>query len=144
MFDAQQRDEERVAACLRDDPRAGIDEVGRRAAGNHIAGVLFVSRRVGDDELAFVRREIAVGHVDGNALFAFGLQSVEQQCVVDVVAGVAHALAVAFEGVELVFIDFLAVKQQPPDEGRFAVVHRTGGQETKQVFLLVVSEKLFN
>ncbi len=47
-------------------------------ACNHIARVLFVPRRVGDDEFPFRRGKIAVCHIDRNALFAFGFQSVGQ------------------------------------------------------------------
>ena len=35
--------------------------------------------RVGNDELAFFSREITVGHINGNALLAFGLQAIYQQ-----------------------------------------------------------------
>ena len=38
-----------------------------------------MARRVGDDELALVGGEVAVGHVDGDALLALGLQAVHQQ-----------------------------------------------------------------
>lgn len=118
MLDAQQRYEERVAPCLRDDSRTGVDqddsEVGRRAAGYHVARVLLVARRVGDDELALVRGEVSVGHVDGDALLALGLQSVAEQGVVDVVAGVAHTFAVAFQGGELVFVEFFESKSRRP------------------------------
>ena len=100
-----------MATGLRNDTRAGIDQddgqVGRRTAGNHVTRVLLVSRRVGNDEFAFVGREVAVSHVDGNALFAFGLESVAQQCIVNLSGtGVTYACRVAFEGRELVFVEF--------------------------------------
>ena len=148
MLDAQERDEERVAARLRDDACAGVDEddgqVGRGAARNHVARVLLVARGVGYDELALVGREIAVGHVDGDALFALGFEAVEQEGVVDVFAGVAHALAVAFEGGELVFVDFFAVEEQTADERRLSVVHAACREEAQQVFLFVLIKKLLN
>ena len=54
VLDAKQRDEERVAPRLRDNPHAGIHQnhrqVGSRAAGNHVARILLVSGGVGDDE----------------------------------------------------------------------------------------------
>jgi hypothetical protein len=49
-----------------------IGEVGGRGAGGHVARVLLVARRVGDDELAPVGGEVAVGDVDGDALLALG------------------------------------------------------------------------
>ena len=114
VLDAQQGNEERMAARLRDDAQAGIhqddSQVGRRAARNHVARILLMSRRVGNDELALVGREVAVGHVNGDALLALGLQPVQQQRIVDMVAGIAHALAVALQRIELVFVYLLAVK----------------------------------
>ena len=97
-----------MATRLRNHTRTGIHQndgkVGSRTAGDHIAGVLFVSRSVGNDELTVIRTEIAVSHIDGDPLFAFGFQAVQQQSVVDMVAGIPHALAVAFEGIQLVFV----------------------------------------
>lgn len=50
--------------------------IGGRCARYHVAGVLFVSGRVGDDEFALGRGEIAVGDIDGDALFALGGKAV--------------------------------------------------------------------
>ncbi len=62
---------------------AGVDEnngqVGRGGSCHHVARVLLVARRVGDDEFAFGGGKIAVGHVDGNALFSFGRKAVGDQ-----------------------------------------------------------------
>ncbi len=41
-------------------------------------------RRVGDDELALVGGEVAVGNVDGDALLALGGEAVDQEREVDV------------------------------------------------------------
>jgi hypothetical protein len=71
-------------------PFARVDqqhrEVRRRGAGGHVAGVLLVARRVGDDELALLGGEEAVGDVDGDALFAFGCEAVDEQGEIDVLA----------------------------------------------------------
>ena len=81
--DAEQRGDERVAARLLDDAVARVDEhdreVGGRGAGDHVARVLHVAGRVGDDERAPRRREVAVGDVDRDALLALGAQAVGQQ-----------------------------------------------------------------
>ena len=62
---------------------AGIDQdhgkVRRARPGHHVAGVLFVPGAIGDDELAPLGGEEAIGDVDGNALFAFGRQAIDQQ-----------------------------------------------------------------
>ena len=45
-------------------------------SGDHIASVLHMARRVGDDELAPWSRKIFVSHIYGDALFSFGFQPV--------------------------------------------------------------------
>jgi hypothetical protein len=42
-----------------------------------------VARRIGDDVLARAGREVAVGDVYGDALFALGLQAIGKQRQVD-------------------------------------------------------------
>ena len=87
VADADQRDQVAVAPGLGQHPLAGVDEdhrhLGGGGAGDHVAGVLLVAGGVGDDELALVGGEEAVGDVDGDPLLALGLQAVEEQGVVD-------------------------------------------------------------
>ena len=98
----------RKVCRLRNDTHTCIHQnncqVSCRAPGNHVACVLLVSRSIGNDKLTIVGREVAVCHVDGDALFALRLQAVQQKGVVNVVAGISHALAVAFQCVQLVLI----------------------------------------
>jgi hypothetical protein len=130
-----------VAAGLGQHALAGVDQdhgrVGGRGAGDHVAGVLLVAGRVGDDELALVGGEEAVGDVDGDALLALGGQAVDQQGEVDRAALGADPLGVGFEGRHLVLEDHLAVVEQPADQGRLAVVHRPAGDEAQQRLVLV-------
>ena len=67
---------------------AGVDEddgeVGGGGGGHHVTGILLVAGGVGDDELARARAEVAVGHVNGDALLAFGLQAVGEERQVDI------------------------------------------------------------
>lgn len=82
-------------------------------ARNHIARVLFVPRRVGDDEFPFRRGKIAVCHIDRNALFAFGFQSVGQD---GEVYGFFQTVAFAgFQGFDLVGQQGFAVVEQSSD-----------------------------
>jgi hypothetical protein len=83
---------------------------------------------VGNDELARLGGEVAVGHVDGDALLALGLQAVGEQRQVDRVAGRA-----ALQHVELVGEDGLAVEQQAADQGGLAVVDRAGGEKSERL-----------
>ncbi|MNL84284.1 hypothetical protein D3C87_2122110 [compost metagenome] len=48
-------------------------QLAGRRTGRHITGVLFMPRRIGNDEFALLGGEIAIRHVDGNALLALGL-----------------------------------------------------------------------
>ncbi len=112
-------------------------KIGGRGAGRHVARVLLVAGRVGDDELALGRREEAVGDVDGDALLALGLQPVDQQGEIDVVAGRAVLLRIALERGELVLEYLPGVRQQPADQRRLAVVDRTAGQEAQQRLALL-------
>jgi hypothetical protein len=90
-----------------------------------------VARGVGDDELAVGRREVAVGHVDGDALLALRAQPVGQQRQVGVV--VALGDAGGLDGLELVLEDRLRVVEQTADQGRLAVVDRARRGEAEEV-----------
>ena len=74
-----------MAPGLRKHALARIDEDNRRirgrGAGHHIARVLCMPRRVGDDVIASWRGEGAVGHVDGDFLRALSRRAVEQKAL---------------------------------------------------------------
>jgi hypothetical protein len=93
---------------------------------HHVAGVLLVAGCIGDDELALAGREVAVGDVDRDALFALGLEAVGQQREVD-----RRIAGTRLQRVELVGEDRPAVEQQAADQGALAVVDRAGGQEAQ-------------
>ena len=135
VLDAEEVGDEGVAAGLFDDAFAGVDEddgeVGGGGAGDHVAGVLDVAGGVGDDEFAAGGGEVAVGDVDGDALFAFGAEAVGEEGEVDVVG--AALGGGALEGFELVFEDVFGVVEEAADEGALAVVHAAGGGEAEEV-----------
>ncbi len=121
--------DERVKEGLLHQAVEGVNQdesnVGRRGTGHHVPGVLDVAGRVGNYELPLRRSEVAVGHVDGDASFAFGFQSVGEQ-------GEVYAFFPALgaglgNGLILVFEDRLRVVQQAADEGGFTVVYGAGG-----------------
>ena len=111
---------------LRQHANTRIDQddgkVGGRRASHHVARVLLVPRAIGDDELAPVRREIAIGNIDRDALFAFGGQPVDQQRKVDGFALRAKALAVALKRGKLIVEQRFRLEKQTPDQCRLAVV----------------------
>ena len=135
VADAQERRDHCVAPALLDEALAGVDqhegEVGRGGTGHHVPGVLGVARGVGDDELAARRREVAVRHIDRDALLALGPQAVGEQRQVRVLEALVAARAL--DGLELVLEDVLALVEQAADEGALAVVDRTGGGEPEQL-----------
>jgi hypothetical protein len=124
-----------VPAGLLREALAGVHEhqteVGGGGAGDHVAGVLHVTRGVRDDELALRGREVAVGHVDRDALLTLGPQAVGEQREVGVV--VAPGDRRRLHGRELVGEDRLRVEQQPPDQRGLAVVDGAGGGETEKI-----------
>ena len=115
-------------------------QIGIGGAGRHVAGILLVARRIGDDELALVGGKEPIGDVDGDALLALGGKPIDQQRKVD--AFVAGGAVAAFlrEAGELVVEDQLAVIEQPPDQGGLAVVDAAAGQEAQQRLVGLLGE----
>ena len=89
-------------------------------------------RRVGDDKSAPRRRKKTVGDIDRDALLALVFEPIEQQREIDVAAGRAETPRLAFECFELVGQNQFGVVEQPADQGRFAVIDRSAGQEAQQ------------
>ena len=138
---AQQRSDVGVAAGLLQhaEPRVDQDDgdVGRGRAGRHVARVLHVPGRVGDDELALGSRKVAVRNVDRDALFALRLEAIGEQRKVDL-----HARATrrSLHRGQLVFVDAVRIVQKTTDQRGFAVIDRAHGDEAKQLLLLVLLE----
>ena len=99
-LDAEQMSEVAVPPRLRQHAFARIDENDRqirsRSARDHVAGVLLVAGRIGDDEFALLGGKVAVGDVDGDSLFALGGESVDQQRKIDIRPCVPIRLLSAF------------------------------------------------
>ena len=123
---------------------AGVDRSTARSQSgwSHVPRVLLVPGRVGDDELPLLGREVAVGHVDRDALFPLGSKPVDEQRQVGVAALGAVLLAVALDRRELVLVDALGVVEQPADERALAVVHAAAGEEAEELLALVACEVL--
>ena len=142
MLDADQMREIAVPPRLGEHALARVDqddrEVGGRRAGDHVARILFMPRRVGNDELALLGGEKAVSNVDRDPLLALSSKAVDEQGKIDLLPLCAHALAVRLERGKLILEDHLAVVKQPPDQRGFAVVDRSAGDESQQRFLLML------
>src|ERR1700722_2000970 len=76
LANAEQRTKKSVPSRLFQKSFLGIDQkdrqVRRRGSRHHVARIVLVTRRVGDDEAPPRRAEIAISDVDRDALFAFG------------------------------------------------------------------------
>ena len=147
VADAQQRGDIGVAAGLGQHALARVNQddgqIAVGGAGRHVAGILFVARRVGDDELALVGGEEAVGDINGDALLPLGFQPVHQQREINIVAVGAELLGVFFQRRQRVFEQELGVVQQAPDQGALAVIHAAAGEEAQQGFLFLRGQKVF-
>ncbi len=126
-----------MAPRLLHDPLAGVDEhegeIRGRVPRDHVARVLDVPGRVGDDEFPQRCGEVAVGDVDRDALFALGAQPVGEESEVGVL--VPTLATEALDRLELVLEDGLGVVEEPADERALAVVDRTGGGEAEELHL---------
>ena len=135
------RDDEGVAPRLGEHALARIDqddgEIGGRGAGRHVAGILLMARRVGDDEFALVGGEGAIGDIDGDALLALGRKAVDEQREIELAALRADLLRIRFERRELVLEQHLGFIEKPADQGRLAVIDAAAGDEAQQVLVLL-------
>ena len=133
-----------MAARLHQHALARIDQdhrkVGGGSAGDHVAGVLFVARAVGDDELALLGVEEAIGHVDGDALLALGGKTVDQQREVDLLPLRADLTGIRLQRVQLVLEDHLRIVEQAPDQGGLAIIDAAAGDEAEHRLVLVLHE----
>ncbi len=80
-----------------------------------------MSRTVCDDKFPVGGRRIAIGDVDGDALFALGTQPVSDEGEVNLTQ--AASLRSGFDGRQLIVEELPGVEEQPADERALAVVH---------------------
>ncbi len=134
VVDAEQPGNLRVAPRLHAHAVARVDQqdrhVGGRRAGRHVAGVLLVAGRVGEDELAARRREVPVGDVDRDPLLALGPQTVGEERKIDRPGG--PVLRRLLHRVQLILVDRPRVVEQPPDQRALPIVHAAGGADAEQ------------
>ena len=87
-------------------------------------------RRIGNDEFALGGSEIAVSHIDGDALLTLRSQTVGQQRKVHVF--VSTTFRRFFDSQELIFENRLRVVQQTTDKRTLAVVDRASSGKTEK------------
>ncbi len=141
---SQQRSDVRVPASLRLQSARGIHQnhrqIRRRRAGSHVARVLFMARRIGNDEFPRRRFEIAVGDVDGDALLAFRAQPVGEEREIDGAAGTIEA-AVPHRS-QLIFVHGLGIVKEPSDQRGLAVIYTAGRRKAQHILLQMVIDQM--
>jgi len=71
---------------------------------------------ISDNKGAARGGEIAIGDVDGDALFTFGLEAVGEEGEINIVVEIAFTGG-AFDGGDMIFVDVLRIMQEAADEG---------------------------
>ena len=132
--DAEQARNARMAARLDADAVPRVDQqdrhLGGRGAGSHVARVLLMAGRVGEDELAPRGREVAVGDVDRDPLLALGAKAVGEQREVNR-PGIP-VLRRLLDRMHLVFVHRLRIVEQPSDQRALPIVHAAGGADAQE------------
>ena len=138
MVHAHQRADGQVPVGLAGHPTGGVHkqqrDVGRRGRDGHVAGVLLMAWGIGDHHAPAVgQRHVPVGHVDGDALLALGLEPVGEQGEVDLPGWDRRARPPDRPGqLEGVLGHGVGVGQQPADQGGLAVVDAAAGDQADE------------
>ncbi len=105
MADTERAGDQRVTPGLLGQPRLRIDqyesEIGGRGAGRHIAGVLLMAGRVGDNEFALLGREKPIGEINSDLLLSFSRQPVEQQRKIEFIVSATMVTGVLTQRLDL-------------------------------------------
>jgi hypothetical protein len=91
---------------------------------------LHVPGCVGDDEFSFRRGEIAIRHVNRDALFTFGAQAISEVRQVDHAA--ARDVGRFFERLDLILHQILGIIKQTADERGLAVINTAASVEAQK------------
>src|SRR5262245_34544782 len=122
-----------MPAGLGQDSFAGINEqnreIGTGRASCHVAGILLMAWRIGNDERPLWCGNITVGNIDGDSLLALGLKPVHKQREVDIVGVSAVLLRVALKCRELIVENEALLIKQAANERRFAIVDRAASKQ---------------
>src|SRR5213079_2356550 len=98
--------------------------------GRHVPGVLFVTRRIGQNEFAARGREVPVRDVNRDALFPFRLEAVREQRKIDRTGGPVPRRA--RDRPHLVLVHRLRVVQEPADQRALPIVDAAGRAQAQE------------
>ena len=97
---------------------------------------------VGDDELALLGGEKAVGDIDGDALLPLGGQAVHEKREVERTALGSPLARIGLDGRQLILEKGLGVVQQPADQGALAVIDAAARDEAQHRLVFVLPQIL--
>jgi hypothetical protein len=127
-----------MSARLRQQALAGVDQhhrqLGVGGAGGHVARVLLVPRAIGHDETAPRGLEVAVRHIDRDALLPLRIQAIGQQRKIKHVVIRISMLPTTFarQRCQLVIGQHACVVQQPPKQRALAIIDAAASDEPQQ------------
>src|SRR5207249_7013868 len=133
--DAQQRSQISVAPALFDDSRPCVHqhdgEVGGGSPGDHVARVLHVAGSVGNDEFTARCGEITIGHVNGNALFALGAETIGEIGKINLAS--AGNVRGALQCLELILHQAFGVIKETANQRGLAIIDRAASVEAQDL-----------
>ena len=125
-----------MPAGLRQQTFARIDQqdrgIGVRRGRHHVAGVLLVTWRVREQDTPSRRRHMTISDVDGDALFSFGRQPIDQKRQVEAFGAAEAASALSLQNRELVVRHGTRVVQQTAEQSALAVVDTAAGHDAER------------
>ncbi len=141
MSDTNQRCKITVATALGQQSLTCINKnhghLGCRSTGHHVTRVLLMSGRISDDKLPLVCRKVSICDVYCNSLLSFGLETIEQERIVDFAFLGANFLTVSLKGSQLILVDQLGIPEQSSNQGTFAIIYTSACNKAQQgLFLL--------
>ena len=101
-------------------------------------------RSVGNDELSLGRGKIAISHIDRDPLLTLGFQTIRQQRGIKITARGSVNRRSLFNGSELILVDHFGIVKQAADQCALAIVNAATGNESQQLFTLMLSEIFVN
>jgi len=85
-----------------------------------------VAGSIGNDELAVRGGEVAVGDINGDALFTLTSEAIGEESEIE--------LAAFGDGGYLIFVSALGIVKEAADESGFTIVHAAGGGKAEKAF----------
>jgi hypothetical protein len=100
---------------------------------------LFVTRAIGNNEVAMRTVKVAVGYINRNTLLAFRVQTISQQGEVQYITIFVLKTTLAPQRINLIVGKHARVVKQAAQQGALAVIDASTGDETQKTAFRVIS-----